>query len=86
MVQLMILERLWKSLYGPLGFDRRSMSLLEVQKGTLSGQYNRLFPVKMVFEGAANLILNREMNTPVSMGKMNDEYEVIALDELRSNA
>jgi len=73
-----------EELYGPLGFDRRSMSAFSgAPKGQLSGQYNRLFPVKLVLRTVANLIANRDEFRSAGDEESAVEYEELHLDELR---
>lgn len=73
-------------LYGPLGEDRRSMSAFGNVKeieGRLSGQYNRLFPVKIVLRVAANLISTRDEYKLIGEQTTDVEYQELHLEELR---
>ena len=73
-----------EDLYGPLGFDRHSMSgFFGKVQGTLSGQYNRLFPVKIVLRVLANRISNRQEWKLLVSDEEDIEYDVLHIDELR---
>ena len=72
-----------EELYGPLGFDRRSLAFVNKIEGTLSGQYNRLFPVKIVLRVAANLISTRDEYKLIGEDDENIEYDELHLEELR---
>ena len=72
-----------EELYGPLGFDRRSLTFMNKIEGTLSGQYNRLFPVKIVLRVAANLISTRDEYKLIGEDGENIEYDELHLEELR---
>lgn len=74
-----------EELYGPLGFDRRSLAFASKIKGTLSGQYNRLFPVKIALRVAANLISTRDEYKLIGEDEdENIEYDELHLEELRT--
>ena len=75
-----------EELYGPLG---QEPSLLfgfspgSKSNAKLSGQYNRLFPVKLVLRTAANLIATRDEYKILGNDDEEYEYDEILLEDLR---
>jgi hypothetical protein len=67
---------------GP-GFTRKFLRQSDV-KPTLSPQYNRLFPLKLVMRVAANLLLNRTGLTNVSDDDSETVWHPVYLEDLRT--
>ena len=74
-----------EDLYGPLGDEPRMMfAFLQGRpQGRLSGQYNRLFPVKLVLRTAASLIASRDEYKFLGKEEGEYEYDEIHLEDLR---
>jgi len=77
-----------EGLYGPFGDEPGMMfglSEMETKKleRRLSGQYNRLFPVKLVLRTAASLIASRDEYKFIGQEDGEYEYEEILLEDLR---
>ena len=74
-------------LYGPFGDEPRIKYIFHKNKkhpGRLSGQYNRLFPVKLVLRTAASLVSSREEYKLLGQNDEGDvEYDEIHLEDLR---
>jgi hypothetical protein len=74
-----------EELYGPLSIEPSFM--FHFQRGTpkalLSGQYNRLFPVKLVLRTAASMIANRDEYKFIGREEGEYEYDEILLEDLR---
>ncbi len=77
-----------EELYGPLDDEPRMMYafLKGRPKGRLSGQYNRLFPVKLVLRTAASLIASRDEYKFLGQEEGEYEYDEILLEDLRKQS
>lgn len=71
--------------YGPYGTDARTIMAFggKTTDARLHGQYNRLFPVKLVLRTAANLILSREEYKLLGEDEGQYEYDELLLEDLR---
>ena len=74
-----------EELYGPLGYEpRMSFPFLSRRpEERLSGQYNRLFPVKLVLRTAASLISSRDEYKILGQEENEYEYDEMHLEDLR---
>jgi hypothetical protein len=74
-----------KELYGPFSEEPRMIFafLRGKPQGRLSGQYNRLFPVKLVLRTAANLIASRDEYKLLGDDEGEYEYDELHLEDLR---
>ncbi len=76
-------EELIEEVFGPItnvGFMRKFIGQKD-SKEPLSGQYNRLFPVKIVLRVAASLIMNRDEQR--KLGEDEVTYDSLELQDLR---
>ena len=71
--------------YGPFGNDPAFAGMFskEYKSNMLSGQYNRLFPLKIVLRTAASLILTRDEYHIDDSGDGEIEYDTLHIEELR---
>ncbi|MDA8546457.1 hypothetical protein N9L11_01585 [Euryarchaeota archaeon] len=68
--------------FGPFGDDPAMSGMFSKSytKNMLSGQYNRLFPLKLVLRTAASLVLSRD---EFQVSDQETEYEELHIEELR---
>ena len=86
-------DELLKESFGPFGDDPKMASFpltgmnMEYQTNLLSGQYNRLFPMKIVLRTAASLILTRgEYNISDGDGEDEIEFDALHIEDLREES
>lgn len=79
-----------EELYGPLGLEPFALVHFGVAKkssNTLSGQYNRLFPVKLVLRTAASMITSRDEYDFIGKDEDDEyEYDELLLENLRNES
>lgn len=76
------IEEVLEESYGPFGNDPAMSGMFSnsYKENMLSGQYNRLFPIKLVLRTAASLILARD---EFEVSNEETEYEELHIEELR---
>lgn len=76
------IEEVLEDSFGPFGDDPAMSGMFSNthKENMLSGQYNRLFPMKLVLRTAASLILARD---EFEIGDEQTEYEELHIEELR---
>ena len=72
-------------IYGPFDYDPLFYNRLTNTKSKerLSGQYNRLFPVKLVLRTLANLIASRQEYSILGQEEGAYDYDEVLLEDLR---
>lgn len=77
-----------EELYGPLTIEPSFMFRYhrKPSQSFLSGQYNRLFPVKLVLRTAASMIANRDEYKFIGSEEGEYEYDEILLEDLREES
>jgi len=77
-----------EELYGPLGLEPFALihfGVIKNTNNTLSGQYNRLFPVKLVLRTAASMISSRDEYDFIGNEEDDEfEYDELLLENLRN--